>query len=69
MEQHLYLKEIHDLCKENKYGSKETNGPLIDLRKLKRSNAKIKEKQTEGKFYIITGNLNLLGWVNITRFN
>ena len=33
---------------------------MIDLRKLKRSNAKINEQQTEGKFYIINGNLNLL---------
>ena len=63
MEQHLCLEEIHDLCKENKYCSKEKNGPLIDLRKLKRSNAKINEQQTEGKFYIINGNLNLLGLV------
>ena len=38
------------------------NGPLIDLRKLKRTNAKI-NKKIEGKFYIINGNLNLLGWV------
>ena len=63
MEQHLCLKKIHDVCKENKYSSKEKNGPLIDLRELKRSNAKINEKQIEGKFHIINGNLNLLGWV------
>ena len=36
---------------------------MIDLRKLKRSNAKVNEKQREGKFHIINGNLNLLGWV------
>ena len=63
MEQHLCLKKIHDVCKENKYSSKEKNGPLIDLRELKRSNAKINEKQIEGKFHIINGNGNLLGWV------
>ena len=36
---------------------------MIDLRKLKRSNAKINEKKLESKFHIINGNLNLLGWV------
>ena len=36
---------------------------MIDLRKLKSSNTKINEKQTAGKFHIINGNLNLLGWV------
>ena len=34
---------------------------MIDLRKLKRSNTKINEKQIEGKFHIINGKLNLLG--------
>ena len=62
MEQHICLKETCDVCKENKYGSKR-NYPLIDLRKLKRSNAKINEKKIEGKFHIINGNGNLLGWV------
>ena len=33
------------------------------MRKLKRSNVKINEKQKEGKFHVINGNLNLLGWV------
>ena len=42
---------------------KKKNGLLIDLRKLKRSNAKINEKTLESKFNIINGNLNLLGWV------
>ena len=63
MEQHLYLKEIHDLCKENKYGSKEKNSPLIDLRKLKRSNAKINEKHQketqEGKRHAYPDYANL----------
>ena len=36
---------------------------MMNLRKLKRSNTKINEKQTEGKFHIINGNLKLLGWV------
>ena len=34
--------------------------PLIDLRTSK---AKINERQTEGKFHIIDGNLNVLEWV------
>ena len=45
------------------YSSNEEHGPLIDLRKIKRSSAKINENETDGKFYIINGNLNLLGWV------
>ena len=36
---------------------------MLDLRKLKRSNVKINEKQREGKLHIINRNLNLLGWV------
>ena len=35
-------------------------GPLIDLRKIKRSCAKINENQNDGKFQIINGNLNVL---------
>ena len=46
---------------KNKHDSKEKNDHLIDSRKLKRSNAKINEKQIEGKFHIINGKLNLLG--------
>ena len=62
MEQHLCLKETCDIYK---YDNKEKNGPLINLRKHKRSNAKINEKKTEGKFHIINGDLNLLGWVGL----
>ena len=63
MEEYLCLKETCDICKENKCDNKEKNDHLIDLRKLKRSNAKINEKQTEGNFHIINRNLNLLRWV------
>ena len=38
----------------------EGNGHLIDLRLINKGNAKINEK---GKFNIINGNSNLLGWV------
>ena len=41
----------------------EENGPLIDLRLVKKVNVKINEKQKKSKFNIINGNLNLLGWV------
>ena len=36
---------------------------MIDLRKIIRSSAKINENRKGGKFHIINGNLNLLGWV------
>ena len=52
-----------EVCKEKKYSSDEKHGPLIDLRKLKRSSAKINENQKDSKFHIINGNLNFLGWV------
>ena len=35
------MKETCDVCKENKYGSKDKEDPLKGLRKLKRSNTKI----------------------------
>ena len=38
----------------------EGNGHLIDLRLINKGNVKINEK---GKFNIINGNSNLLGWV------
>ena len=50
-----------DVCKENTYSTNEKNGPLIDLRKLKRLSTKINENQKDGKFHIINRNLNLLG--------
>ena len=52
-----------EVCKENKYTTNEKHGRLIDLRKRKRSSAKINENQKDSKFHIINGNLNLLGWV------
>ena len=45
------------------------HGPLIDLRKIKRPCAKINENQNDGKFQIINGNLNLLGWVVLKSKN
>ena len=49
-----------NVCKENISISNEKHGPFIDLRKIKRSSAKINENQNDGKFHIINGNLNLL---------
>ena len=37
--------ETCDVCKNNKYGYIEGNGPLIDLRLVRKSNAQINEKQ------------------------
>ena len=51
------------MCINNKYATNEENGPLIDLRNIKKSHAKINENNTSGKFHIINGNLNTLGWV------
>ena len=45
------------------------HGPLIDLRKIKRSCAKINENQNDGKFQIINGNLNVLEWVVLKSKN
>ena len=58
-----------EICKENKYSTNEKHGPLIDLRTLKRSSAKINENQKDSKFHIINGNLNLLGWVVLKSQN
>ena len=63
METHLCNIDKCDVCKNNVYSTNEEHGPLIDLRKLKRSSAKINKNETDGKFHIINGNLNLLGWV------
>ena len=51
------------MCINNEYATNEENGPLIDLRKIKKSHAKINHDNTSGKFHIINGNLNNLGWV------
>ena len=48
---------------KKKISTIEKHGPLIDLRTLKRSSAKINENQKDSKFHIINGNLNLLGWL------
>ena len=36
---------------------------MIDSRKLRKSNAKINDNQKTGKYDILNGNLNLLGYV------
>ena len=51
-----------DLCINDKFATNEDNGPVIDLRNLKNCNAKINEKNKTGKYDIINGNLDLLGW-------
>ena len=51
-----------DLCIDKKYATNEGNGPLIDLQSSKK-NAKINDNNTTGKFDIINGNLNILGWL------
>ena len=52
-----------NLCINNKFAANEDNGPLIDLRNSRKCNAKINDNNTTGKFVIINGNLNTLGWV------
>ena len=42
---------------------------MVDLRKLKRSSAKINKNKKDDKFNIINGNLNLLGWVVLKSKN
>ena len=42
---------------------------MINLGKRIRSSAKISENQTDSKFHIINGNLNLLGWVVLKSNN
>ena len=51
------------MCNNNTYGNMEGNGPLSDLWLVKKVNANINENKEKGKFNIINGNLNLLGWV------
>ena len=51
------------MCINNKYATDEENGPLIDLRNIKKSHARINVKNTSGRFHIINGNLDKLGWV------
>ena len=45
-----------EVCKENKYSANEKHGPLIDLRTLNRSSAKVNKNHKESKFNIINGN-------------
>ena len=59
----LYNIDTCDLCINNKFATNEDNGPLIDLRNSRKCNAKINDKNIAGKYYIINGNLDLLGWV------
>ena len=51
-----------NLCINNKLTTNEDNGPLIDLGKSRKCYAKINHNNTTGKFDIINGNLNTLGW-------
>jgi len=62
-------KDQCEVCKEEIYSTNEKHGPLIDLRTLKISSAKINEDQKYSKFHIINGNLNLLGWVVLKSKN
>ena len=52
-----------DLCINKKFETNEDNGPLIDLRNSRKCNAKINDNNTKGKYDIINGNLNTLGWL------
>ena len=54
---------------KKKSSTNEKHGPLIDLRTLKISSAKINENQKDSKFHIINGNLNLLEWVVLKSKN
>ena len=63
MENKFFSTEICDVCNNKTYGNMEGNGPLGDLWLVKKVNANINENQEKGKFNIINGNLNLLGWV------
>ena len=63
MDNELCSMKTCDVCQNNKFATNLENGPLIDLRLLRKSNAKINEKQKCGKYSIINGNLNLLGWI------
>ena len=63
MDNELCSMKTCDVCQNNKFATNLENGPLIDLRLLRKSNAKINEKQKCGKYSINNGNLNLLGWI------
>ena len=41
-----------DVCKENTYSTNEKNGPLIDLRNLKRSSVKINKNKKMVNFML-----------------
>ena len=69
MNTYLCNLDKYDVCKENIYLTNEKHGPLIDLRKIKRSSAKINENVKDGKFHIINGNLNLIVWVVLKSKN
>ena len=69
MDSFLCKLDQYEVYKENKYSTIEKHGPMIDLRTLKRSSAKINENQRDSKFHIINGNLNLLGLVILKSKN
>ena len=63
MDNQLCSIETCDVCNNDKFATVEQNGPLTDLRKLKKSNTKINDNQKRARYDILNGNLNLLGWV------
>ena len=63
MDNQLCSIETYDVCNDDKFATVEQNGPLTDLRKLKKSNTKINDNQKRARYDILNGNLNLLGWV------
>ena len=56
MDSFLCKLDQYEVYKENKYSTIEKHGPMIDLRTLKRSSAKINKNQKDSKFNIINGN-------------
>ena len=53
----------HVMCNINTVATVELNGPLFDLIKLRNPNTKINDTKKTGKYDILNGNLNLIGWV------
>ena len=51
------------MCNDNKFATVEQKRPLFGLKTLKKSNTKINDNKKTGKYDILNGNLNLLGWV------
>ena len=60
MDNQLCFIETCDVRNNDKFATMEQNGPLTDLRKLKKSNTKINDNQKRARYDILNGNLNLL---------